>query len=66
MRIWCEGWFEARFKGGLRLSLKGIQTNLQIDIVKATILSGLKIGLMVGLINLNASLMNRAFRATRP
>ena len=61
MRIWCEGWFEARFKGGLRLSLKGIQTNLQIGVVEATTLSGLKLSLMVGLINLKASLINRVF-----
>ena len=40
MRIWCEGWFEARFKGGLRLSLKGIQTNLQNGCCRSDDLKG--------------------------
>ena len=46
------GWsyFEGWFDGSLNLSFKDLQTNLNFDIVKATTLSGLK----VGLIHLNA------------
>ena len=55
-RIWFEGWFEGMFKGGLKLSLKCLQTKLYYDMEEATTLSGLKLGLKVGLLSLNAPL----------
>ena len=52
-RIRFEGWFEGRFEGGLRLSLKCLQTNLNFGMGQVTTLRGLK----VGLISLNEPLM---------
>ena len=56
MRIWFEEWFEGRFEGDLKLSLKGFLTNITVGTVEQTTLSGLELGLHVGLINLNASI----------
>ena len=50
-------WFEARFEGSLKLSLKFMQTNLNFGRDEATTLSGLKLGLTAGLISLNAPLV---------
>ena len=45
------------FEGGLKLSLKGLQTNLSFCIVDATTFSGFKLmGLKICLIYLNASI----------
>ena len=55
MYIWFEGWFDDWVEGGLKLSLKGFQTKLFFFFIfEATTLSGLRLGLKVGLINLNA------------
>ena len=46
-------WFEGRFEGGLKLSLKCLQTNLNFGMDEATTLNGLKLDLTVGFITVN-------------
>ena len=55
MRIWFEG----RFEGGLRLSFKGLQTNLDIGIVNATTSRSLWLGLKVGFYQFEHTLSNK-------
>ena len=43
--LYARFWFEGRFEGGLKLSQKCTQTNLNFGMGEAMTLSGLKVGL---------------------
>ena len=51
MRLWFEGQFEGRCKGGLKHGLKVLQTNNIFVANGTTTLRGLKLGLKISLIN---------------